>query len=310
MSAAESLTPDRPTAVESDLHSVSATLGPFARLARLWRFRELLVGLVRTELKVKYKNSVLGFMWSLLNPALYLVVFWIVFTYFLPNGIPQFAIYLMSGLLVWNLFSLGLGNATGSIVANSGIVKKVAFPREILPVASVGAGLVHFFLQSIVLLAALILFQHNVAWGYMWLLVPALVALLILAAALGIFLTAVNVYLRDTQHFLELLLLAWFWMTPIVYRFRQVVDNPKIPQFFVTLYKLNPVLWIVLPFQRAIYNRMYFDQPGQRVWMLPAPVDQWWYLARILVVLAVAIVLLIGALTFFARVEGNFAEEL
>jgi len=317
MSAVETDPPDPPDADEwrppvrdDDEYVVSVPPGPFARLARLWRYRELLVGLVRTELKVKYKNSVLGFMWSLLNPALYLVVFWVVFTYFLPNGIPQFAIFLMSGLLVWNLYSLGLGNATGSIVANSGIIKKVSFPREILPVASVGAGLVHFFLQGIVLLGALVLFQHPVAWNYMWLIIPALLTLLVLAAGIGIFLTAVNVYLRDTQHFLELVLLAWFWMTPIVYTYRTVVDNPKIPHFFKILYKMNPILWIVLPFQRAIYNRTYFVTNGVQHWVLPAPASPWWYFARIAAVFVVGFAILIGGLTFFGRVEGNFAEEL
>ncbi|MDQ1380442.1 MAG: type transport system permease protein, partial [Actinomycetota bacterium] len=121
------------------------------RLTRIIQRRELLVGMVRNELKIKYKNSVLGFAWSLLNPLLYLVVFYIAFTIILGSGIPAFPIWLLSGLLVWNLFSTGLGAATGSVVANSGLVKKVSFPREILPLAAVGSMLVHFFLQSGVL---------------------------------------------------------------------------------------------------------------------------------------------------------------
>src|SRR5919197_595731 len=101
------------------LSEVSARPNPVQRAISVWRYRELLVSLVRKELKIKYKNSALGFVWSLLNPALYLVVFYVLFTYVLPNGIPYFAIYLLSGLLVWNLFSSALPAATGAVVGNS-----------------------------------------------------------------------------------------------------------------------------------------------------------------------------------------------
>ncbi|MGH9181961.1 MAG: ABC transporter permease, partial [Acidimicrobiales bacterium] len=147
-------------------------------MGAIWRYRELLAGLVRKELKVKYKNSALGFFWSMLNPALYLVVFYVVFVKILRAGIPEFPIYLLSGLLVWNLFSTSLSAATGSVVGNSAIVKKVAFPREILAMASVGASLVHFFLQAVVLLGALAVFRHTPSFTYMALLPVALVTLL------------------------------------------------------------------------------------------------------------------------------------
>src|SRR5215470_16715764 len=130
--------------------------------------------MVRKELKVKYKNSVLGFAWSLLNPLLYLVVFYIAFEKILGSGVPSFPIYLLSGLLVWNLFSTGLAAATSSVVGNAGLVKKVSFPREILPLAAVGSTLVHFFLQSRVLFAVLALVQWDVAWAYIPMLPVAL----------------------------------------------------------------------------------------------------------------------------------------
>ncbi|HEV7865110.1 MAG TPA: ABC transporter permease, partial [Acidimicrobiia bacterium] len=122
--------------------------------------RELLLNLVRLELKAKYKASALGFAWSLLNPAMYLVVFYIAFDVILGGGIPRFPIYLLSALLVWNFFTAALNTGTGSVVAGSGLVKKVWFPREVLPLASVGAALVHFFLQLGVLVAALVLLRH------------------------------------------------------------------------------------------------------------------------------------------------------
>ena len=105
-------------------------------------------------------------------------------------------------------------------MANAALVKKVAFPREILAISSVGAALVHFFLQSIVLVLALLIFRYPVSGRFLLLIPPALLVLLLLTTALGVLLAAVNVYLRDTQHLLELALLAWFWMTPIVYQYR------------------------------------------------------------------------------------------
>lgn len=290
---------------------ISKRLGPFARLVRLWRFRELVVRLVGTELKVRYKNSVLGFVWSMLNPALTLVVYWLVFTKFLPNGIDHFPIFLMSGLLLWNLFSASIGGATGSVVANAGIVKKVAFPREILPIASVGAGVVHFCLQSVVMLVALLAFRWGVAYSYLWILIPALIALLVFAAALGILLAGINVYLRDTQHLIELTLLAWLWMTPIVYPYMTVATRGDI---VATLYKLNPIVWVALAFQRAIYGKVdsvtVIDGARTVTAVLPSDATHWWYVWHLMVVFGISFGILIGALTFFGRVEGNFAEEL
>ena len=282
---------------------ISSRVSVRRRVVDIWRYRELLVGLVRKELKVKYKNSILGFLWSMLNPALYLAVFYVVFQLVLKNGIPNFAIYLLSGLLVWNLFSTGLPGATGSIVGNAAIVKKVAFPREILAIASVGAALVHFFLQGCVLLLALIAFRYPPSPGYFLLVPVALFALLLFTSALGILLAAVNVYLRDTQHLLELVLLAWFWGTPIVYQYRLVADRLGDKAW---LYRLNPVTPIVLTFQRAIYNKA--EPNGIRI--LPIGVGPSWYIWQLAWVIVVSAVLFVVALAVFGRLEGNFAEEL
>jgi ABC-2 type transport system permease protein len=289
---------------------VSARVRLRQRLRDLWAYRELFVGLVRKELKVKYKDSILGFLWSMLNPALYLVVFYIVFQVILGSGIPQFAIFLLSGLLVWNLFSSALPASTGSVVGNSAIVKKVAFPREILAIAPVGASTVHFFLQSLVLVIALVIFKHGVAWSYMPLLIPALIALLLFSAALGILLGAVNVYFRDMQHMLELALLAWFWATPIVYQYRLVADKAAAHPILYHIYRLNPITPIVLTFQRAIYNRLApIGNNGQPVKILP-PAPPSWYLWQLCVVIVGSIIFGAIALVIFGRLEGNFAEEL
>ena len=273
---------------------------------QVWRYRELLVGLVRKELKVKYKNSALGFFWSMLNPAMYLVVFYIAFQVVLGSGIPNFAIFLLSGLLVWNLFANSLGGCVGVITGNSSLVNKVYFPREILPLAAVGANLVHFFLQGAVLLAVLAVATYSVPFAYFWLIVPALLVLLILTSALGIFLAAVNVYARDTQHLLELALLAWFWMTPIVYQWFLPANKLAEHDYPTWVTLLNPVTPIVLAFQRGIYGVVTDDKAGR---LLPAE-GQLWYLRNLGIVGLVSLVLLVLAIKLFGRLEGNFAEEL
>ena len=293
--------------VQSDVRIVTGRRTAIARVRDVWRSRELLSSMVRKELKVKYKNSALGFLWSLLNPAMYLVVFTLVFQVFLKNGIPQFGIYLLAGLLVWNLFSVGLSGATGSVVGNGHLINRVSFPREVLPIASIGAALVHFFLQMIVLAAALALFRHHVSWEYLPLMLLALVALLLITCALSIALAAVNVFARDTQHLLELVLLAWLWMTPIVYTYPTVADKfPAHP--WLQFLRFNPVLPIVLTFQRALYAKICCVKGA------PVPIlashGMWWYGWQLLAVIGAGLLAVWAALELFGRLEGRFAEEL
>lgn len=288
---------------------VSPKISVLTRLGNIWAFRELLVSMVRKELRVKYKNSVLGFVWSLLNPALYLIIYYVVFQKILKNGIPLFAVFLLSGLLVWNLFSNAISAATSAVVANAGIVKKVAFPREILALASVGAAVVFFLLQAVVLVLALALFQVLPAFSYLWLVPIALVALIIFASALAVGLSAINVYLRDTQHLLELVLLAWFWATPIVYPFRELGDRLS-QHHLLWAYFINPITVIVLTFQRALYAKVApMGTQGKVVNILPT-YSPGWYFMELSIVAGVGLLLFLGSLALFGRLEGNFAEEL
>jgi ABC-2 type transport system permease protein len=286
---------------------ISSRRGTWDRLVEIGRYRELLIGMIRKDLKVRYKNSVLGFFWTMVNPALYLVVFWLVFTKFLGNAVPEFPLYFLSGLLVWNFFSAALASSTGSVVGSAGIVKKVYFPREILPLSAIGAALVHLFLQAIVLVGAFVVFQHQVDWVNLWALIPALLAIIMLTVALGVFLSAINVYMRDTQHLLELVLLAWFWMTPIVYSYMMVASKNA---WYVTIWKLNPVNPTVLTFQRVLYNRTSYTDAAGNVQQILPPYGIGWYVGGCALVILVSIVMGYLAIRVFDRAEGNFAEEL
>jgi ABC-2 type transport system permease protein len=282
-----------------------------ARAAAQTRVRfELLAELVRKDLKVKYKNSALGFVWSLANPLLYLAVFTLVFSKLLRNGVPEFAVLLMSGLLVWNFFNLSTLSATGSVVGNANLVRKVRFPRIVLPLSSVGFAGVHFVLQLLVFFVFLVPF-HPAAFGpQLWLVLPALAVALTFTVALSLLASALNVRYRDVEHLLEIALLAWFWLTPIVYRVTLVQEEFGGAPWLFRLYMANPMTAVVVAMQRAIYRfPVVIDADGKLLRVLPEG-GYAFYLRWLGVAAVISVVLLgVGRWTF-RRLQADFAEEL
>ena len=278
------------------------------RLRELWGYREILANLVRKELKVKYTASFLGAIWSVLNPIVFLAVFSFVVVV-LDNRVPHFPVFLLSGLLAWNLFSASLLAGSSAVIDNANLVKKVAFPREILPLASVGVALFDFVLQTVVLLAFIVVTGHGIGAEALVLYPLAFVTLMVVATAITLWTAALNVRYRDVGHLLNLGLLVWFWMTPIVYQAALVqealVDREIVGVSLWNLYLVNPLTPIVLGFQRALYGDPMQD--GMQV--LP-DVSVAWQIGLLAVVLVVSFgVLLLAWRTFFRR-SGDFAEEL
>jgi ABC-2 type transport system permease protein len=288
---------------------VTPTISVLQRLREIWLSRELLIYLVRTEIKVKYKNSVLGLIWSMVAPAMTLVIYWFVFGVILKSGIPQFVIFLFAGLLLWNLFQFGVMSGTGVIVNNAGIVKKVSFPREILALAAVGSACVFFFFQAIVMVIFMVVLHHGPDWSYLPVSILALVTGIALAAGIAVLLSSINVYLRDTQHLIEVILTGWFWACPIVYAYQYNIGDRLGEKGLTWVYFLNPLVPLVLSFQRFIYARVAVISNGRPYPILPAK-GMLWYVGLDFAVLFLAICLFIVALAVFGRLEGNFAEEL
>ena len=292
-----------------EIRTSGSTVTLRSRVADIAAYRELLVNLIHKELKVRYKNSVLGFLWSLVNPAVTIAVFSIIFSVILPNSIPDFALFLMSGVLVFNMFQNGTSAAVGSVVANAPLVKKVWFPREILPLASVGSTFVDFLLQSTVLVVAFAIVRWHVGWAYLPLIPLAIVVALLFTTALAIFLAAVNVKFRDVQHFLSIALMVWFWGTPIIYGYEQVAH--RLSRFHLTWLPLvNPYAIVVMSFQRALYNRRVVHTGSHSTTALLPTHGYLWYVGVLALVGAVSALLLVGAMRVFHRLEGDFAEEL
>jgi ABC-2 type transport system permease protein len=276
------------------------------RVRELASYREVLLNLVRKELKVKYTASVLGAVWSLLNPVVFLAVFSFV-VYVTHNRMPHFPVYLLSGLLGWSLFSNCLLLGSRSVVDNASLVKKVYFPREILPLASIGVTMVDFVLQSGVLLLFMVVTGYNVHLHALWMYPLSIVTLLVFTLAVTLWVAGLNVRYRDVQHLLNLGLLVWFWMTPIVYQGALVqgfLTNNR-PDTLWNVYLLNPLATIVFGFQRALYGEV--SPGGQHV--LP-DVTLMWMAGMLLAVLAGSLLLLAFTWRLFFHLSGDFAEEL
>ena len=290
---------------------VSARTGLGSRLVNLWGRRELLRNLIASDIRIQYKGSALGIVWSMLSPAFTLAIYDLVFSVFLKNGIPNFVIYLFAGLVVWNMFFSGVMAATSVIVDRAGLVKKVSFPREILPLANVGSAVVYFLIQLGVMLLFGAALGHSPEWKFFLVLPISFGCLYFFTAAVAIVMSALTVYLRDLKHLTAVVLQLWFYLTPVVYSYENSLAPALHQNGLITLYFLNPITLIVLTFQKTFYvsTTVISTVSHQPLTLLPT-----WSLAqfleRNLLCLGGTIVLFLAALAVFGRLEGNFESEL
>lgn len=285
--------------------------GTLAQLGRIWEYRDLLINLTRREVKSRHKNSVLGVAWNLLNPLLQMFIYTMVFTYFMPGRTPMFPLKLLSGMAIFGLFTASVTAGAGSIVANSAVVTKIWFPREILPVAAVASNLVTFVSRVSILIVALVLYWHAPDWKDMWLALLAVFVTLVLSAGFGILLAALNVFFRDIEHFLELALLALFWFTPVVWNY-SFLGSYVIDRFgpeWERMIMLNPLIPVVTTFERVLYNPTDFPPAQQAQFDLMIRPSEW-YFENLMMSLTVGVIALVVGLRVFARLEGSFAEQL
>ena len=272
---------------------------PMTKLAEIASRRELFVNLTLRELRSKYKRSVLGWTWSLLNPLTSLVIYWFVFGMIFgvqadpgePSGLDNFAMFLMCGLLPYTFIANGLNGGMNSLIGNANLVKKVWFPREIL-VAAVTASWVVSFLIELGVLSVVLLFFGNVVlpWVPVVLFLVALEVMFVLG--LGLMLAGAAVYFRDLQHLLGLALQVWFYTAPIVYPMSLVQKELGTTGWKITLYNLNPLVRFVEAFRDVLYDLRF------------PPLDHLLYL------IVVSVAVLVAGMAVFGRLEARVAEEL
>lgn len=229
----------------------------FARLRELIRYRDLIRNLVVSEIKTRYKNSILGFVWSLLNPLAMMLVFTVVFGVLWPNQqMEKYPIFLLCGLLPWNFFAASVVSSMNSVLGNGNLIKKVYFPREVLTIAAVLAQLVNFLLALIVLFAALLIFRTNFS-PWLWTLPLIILIQTCFSLGIGLVLSTLQVFYRDTQMAMEVVMLAWFFLTPVFYRAAQLPEVYQIGIFELPvqriMYILNPMASLINVYRDLLY---------------------------------------------------------
>jgi ABC-type polysaccharide/polyol phosphate export permease len=211
-----------------------------------FRYRELIWALALKDLKVRYKRSVLGFLWALLNPALLMIVLTLVFSTVMKMNIKHYAIFLLTVLLPWTFLSQSLAYAVESIVGNGDLIKKVAIPKLVFPVAVVISNLINLLLSIIPLAVIVLAVGQPFYWTWIYLPVPLIILTIFTLGATFLFATA-NVYYRDVAHIIQILLQVLFYLTPIIYS----VD--MVPAQFRWVFRLNPLVYVFNGFRLAVY---------------------------------------------------------
>lgn len=252
----------------------------------LYNYRELLKTSVKKEIRGKYKASFLGVLWSFINPLLQVLVYAIVFPYMLRNTGDNYIIYLVTGIIPWTYFSNVVNECVTSVKTNAGIIKKVYFPREILPLASAISGLINFFISCIIILVFCSIWHAGFSWHLIY--VP-LFALMegMFALGIGMALGAVSAYVQDLEYIVNFILMMAFYGTPIVYQLDMFSGSSVLSQ----LIHLNPMTGIMAGYRDAF---LYHTSPE---------------LSSILILLAVSLASLVIGWMIFRKLEKGFAEQ-
>lgn len=285
-----------------------------AELKELWRFRELLLSLIERDLRIRYKNSFFGFFWSLLNPLVTVLVMTVVFKYLLVNETPNLSAYILAAYLPYLFFQLSLMDASQSVIAALPVVKKVYFPREVLPLATVGSNFVHFLLALGVFFAYLlsIWLRNPQISPFSWsmLLLPLLLVInLALSAGLALIVSALNTFYEDVKYLVGVGLYLLFFLSPIMYFSENVYYAPvaeRAPWVYV-LYHLNPVAMLATAYRKVLVapQPVQVGADGRSIMVDPLPLD--WTLLGCSALVSFCLLALGYAL--FNRLKWRFVER-
>lgn len=278
-----------------DRRKRGASSGPCGRLLSLLRqfqdllrHRALIGSLVSRDLKARYRGSVLGFIWSFINPILLLLTYWIVFTFMFPGARPTstnpYALFIFCGILPWTWFSASVAESSGVLISSGNLIKKVLFPAEVLPTVAVMANLVQFALGLPILLLFLVL-SAKLSWTLVLLPVVAAVQF-VFTLGFSYFVSALTVHFRDIQSILSHVLHIWFFATPILYEF------DSLPAGLRAILRFNPMTHIILSYQEILFHGSFHHTRGLA-----------------LTAAASVAVLVVGAF-LFERLRDTLAEEV
>ena len=251
----------------------------------LYQYREVLKTNVQKEIRGKYKGSFLGVLWSFLNPLLMVLVYALVFPYIMRTNVDNYLVYLITGVIPWNFFTTCITTGCNCVWINGGIIKKVYFPREILPISVVAAGLINFLISCVIILLFVLFGGIGFSVQLLWL---PLIAIIQSALSLGLLfiLSAINVYVRDIEYLVGFLLNLLFYATPILY------TADMFPESIRWVLYLNPMTTIIESYRNIFY---YQQSPA---------------LIPLMIVFMVSFIILIIGYLIFKKLERGFAEEV
>lgn len=252
---------------------------------KIYNYRELLKNNVKKEIRGRYKQSALGVMWTFLNPLLQLAVYAFIFPLILKTTQPYYVIFVCVGLIPWTFFTATISQSTWTIIGNGNIVKKVYFPREILPISVVTSNMVNFLISTIIIIAFCLVYGLGLT-KYIIFYPLILIIQYVFQLALSFVLSAITVYFRDLEHFVQIVLMLLFYATPIVY------SGDSIPEAFKFIITINPMAHIIEGYRDIFYNQTAPD------------------FIALGIVFAISVALCVGGYFIFKKLQKGFAEQL
>lgn len=255
-------------------------------LRELYQYREMIASLVRKDLKGRYKGSVLGFLWTFINPLLQLLIYTVVFSVIMKSGIKNYYLHLFVALVPWIFCSSALTTGSHLVLDQKNMIKKIYFPREVLPVAYTTSSFCNMLFSFIIVFAVIAIMRLGVSWAALPWLIPVMLIQYLLVLGLNLITSSVTVYCRDLEHIMGVLSMAWMYLSPVVYG----IDF--IPQSWKQYYLLNPMAPLILAYRDILYHKTAPDLP------------------LLLQAFAESIVILVLGILIFEKLQKRFAEEL
>lgn len=255
-------------------------------IKELYTYREMMFSLVRRDLKGRYKGSVLGFLWTFINPLLQLAVYTLVFSVILRNNIEDFYLFLFVALVPWIFFSTSAAGGSICIWQQQDMVKKIYFPREILPISFVTSQFINMLLSLLVVLATLIVSGFGINFKALLYLPVIMIIEYLLSLGMALITSAVTVYVRDLEYLLGIIILAWQFLTPIMY----TID--LVPPSLMPIFNLNPMTSVIIAYR----DILYYKQPPKMGTLLQAAI--------------LGVLLIVIGWWTFSKLKRHFAEEM
>ena len=277
--------------IDSDIiicnnNHTEVVIGMLLMFCNIYRYREMLINMVRRELRGKYKGSILGFLWTFINPLLQLVVYTIVFSNIMRMGVSNYEIFLFVALIPWMFFSTSVLSGAGSIIYNQSLVTKIYFPREILPLSVVTSNFINMIYCSVIVLAVVLFYHMNLNLE-VWFMLPVIAFIeYILVIGIVLIVSALTVYFRDLEHILGIIIMAWQVLTPVMY------PESFVPSQYQAILYLNPMTPIIISFRDVLY---YGKMP---------------VVENLVYAFLWSLIIFICGFLLFGKLQKDFAEEL